>query len=97
MHKPKTSYHQVLEGDEVAQVLRASFYQPSAKPVVKRPAAKQPEHYEVICISLYREDLERLDKKVADLKRSGHTKMNRSALIRFALDTADLGALPKAY
>ncbi|MCA9583551.1 MAG: hypothetical protein KC416_17250, partial [Myxococcales bacterium] len=35
--------------------------------------------YKVICISLYKEDLARLDTKVASLKGSGHRKMNRSA------------------
>ena len=39
----------------------------------------------------------RLDEKVKLLKAQGHRKMSRSALIRYALDTADLEGLPKAY
>lgn len=54
-------------------------------------------HYGVICISLYNDDLARLDEKVTALKASGHRKMSRSALIRYALDTVDLSKLPRAY
>lgn len=41
--------------------------------------------YKVICISLYEDDLERLDEKVELLKARGHRRANRSELIRFAL------------
>ncbi|MCZ7681915.1 MAG: hypothetical protein M5U28_25230 [Sandaracinaceae bacterium] len=51
----------------------------------------------MICISLYKEDLARLDAKVRELKERGHRKMSRSALIRYALDTVDLEALPRSY
>lgn len=88
----------IFGDDEVREVLRESFY---SKPVAKRRpqkrAKKKPDHYEVICISLYKEDLARLDAMVKDLKESGHRKMSRSALIRFALDTADTDALPRSY
>ena len=54
----------------------------------------QPEkdalHYKVICISLYNEDLQRLDGMVDTLKGKGFTKASRSALIRAALDQVDL-------
>ncbi|MFT5356210.1 MAG: hypothetical protein ACI9KE_003433 [Polyangiales bacterium] len=91
--------------DEVREVLRETFYSEAPKALVeskpKKKARsrknKKPDHYNVICISLYKEDLARLDAKVAKLKESGHRKMNRSALIRFALDTADLNALPRSY
>ena len=46
---------------------------------------------------MYKEDLARLDEKVRALKDSGHRKMSRSALIRFALDQVDLTKLPKSY
>lgn len=60
------------------------------------PAADaRPAHYKVICISLYNQDLERLDGMVDELKRRGFTKANRSALIRFALETADLTKVQK--
>ena len=43
-------------------------------------------HYKVICISLYNEDLRRLDEKVEQLKKRGVRRASRSALIRHALD-----------
>lgn len=93
----------LLDAGEVRDVLEETFYRAEpvarAKPVRKRSRRKKrkPDHYEVICISLYKEDLVRLDEKVAELKRQGHRKMSRSALIRFALDHAPLEKLPKAY
>ncbi|GAB5541842.1 MAG: hypothetical protein RLO52_14390 [Sandaracinaceae bacterium] len=96
----------VLDGDEVREVLSGTFYRDAAAPsVVKAPRTRsrkkkeeeKPDHYQVICISLYTEDLERLDQKVKLLKDSGHRKMSRSALIRYALDTADLDGLPRPY
>jgi hypothetical protein len=89
-------------GDEVDEVLRDTFYaapktlSPPKKKKRKKKAAK-PDHYKVICISMYTDDLERLDAKVAELKESGHRKMSRSALIRFALDHMDLSKLPRSY
>ncbi|MCC7541414.1 MAG: hypothetical protein IT379_34675 [Deltaproteobacteria bacterium] len=99
------AFSAVLDGDEVDGVLRGAFFQPAAaagppsgtrRRRAPRPV-ERPEHYDVICISLYREDLERLDAKVRALKERGHRKMSRSALIRFALDSVDLEALPKGY
>ncbi len=93
----------VFEADEVESVLRKTFYSNEPAPLVPappkkaRPKAEKPEHYEVICISMYKEDLARLDAKVLELKRSGHRKMNRSALIRFALDQVDATKLPRSY
>jgi hypothetical protein len=59
--------------------------------------AKKPTHYKVCCISLYTDDIEKLDSMVTELKRRGYTKANKSALIRFALDTVDLDKMPKGY
>jgi metal-responsive CopG/Arc/MetJ family transcriptional regulator len=43
-------------------------------------------HFKVICISLYNEDLKRLDEMVRILKdERGLTLANRSSLIRYAL------------
>jgi hypothetical protein len=86
----------ILDGDEVREVLRETFYEPEPKKA-RRRSTKKADHYEIICISLYQEDLARLDAKVELLKKRGHRKMSRSALIRFALDTADLDALPRSY
>jgi hypothetical protein len=51
-----------------------------------RKCQPHPDHYKVICISLYNRDLEQLDGLVAELKARGVTKATRSALIRVALD-----------
>jgi hypothetical protein len=94
----------VFAKDEVEDVLRESFYRqkPKGGPVVASPKRrpkrkKKPDHYEVICISLYKDDLARLDAAVERLKKKGHRKMSRSALIRYALDTMDESGLPKSY
>jgi len=66
----------------------------------RRPApapadkAARPTHYKVICISIYTRDLEELEAKVAELKRRGWTKANKSQLIRLALSQIDLDKLP---
>ena len=92
----------VLLDQEVQAVLGETFYgdgeratRPSPRP--KRLSRPKPSHYEILCISMYKDDLKRLDERVETLKRSGHRKMNRSALIRFALDTMDVSKLPKSY
>ncbi len=87
----------VLDGDEVEGVLSGAFYTPNNGGRTKRsdPPVDKPAHYKVICISLYTEDLERLDGMVDALKRRGLTKANRSALIRAALDQVDLAKVPK--
>jgi hypothetical protein len=64
---------------------------------VSREVKPKPTHYKIVCISLYNEDIERLNELVAELKRRGHTKASKSALIRYALDTVDLGKMPKGY
>ena len=48
----------------------------------------------MICISMYTRDLEELDAKVAELKRRGWTKANKSQLIRLALSQIDVSKLP---
>ena len=96
----KNSFDGLFGEDEVGEVLRESFYAPKPKKTKRKKKAKKaskPNHYDVIYISLYKEDLARLDEKVAALKSAGHRKMSRSALIRYALDTADLEALPRSY
>lgn len=91
----------VFERSEVDEVLRDTFYRAEKQPPNARPKRRRkkpkPDHYEVICISLYKEDLARLDGRVAELKEAGHRKMSRSALIRFALDTMDVSKLPRSY
>jgi hypothetical protein len=57
----------------------------------------KPSHYKIVCISLYTEDIARLDGLVAELKRRGHTKANKSQVIRAALEQIDLDKVPKAH
>jgi len=73
------------------------FYRPVADEVERRPprpatAQKKPKptHYKIVCISLYNEDIELLESLVAQLKQRGHTKANKSQVIRAALDQIDL-------
>ena len=60
----------------------------------RAPKQPRPTHYKVICISMYTQDLEELDAKVAELKRRGWTKANKSQLIRLALSQIDIDKLP---
>lgn len=97
----RESAGQLLDADEVQGVLSGAFYtappSESARGRVPRTgkAAAKPEHYKVICISLYNSDLEQLDAMVEKLKARGLTKANRSALIRYALEQVDLEKVPK--
>jgi hypothetical protein len=93
-----------LMGDDplATESILERFYKPEAAPVSSiaeaAPAKKdKPTHYKVVCISLYNEDIERLEAMVAELKRRGHTKANKSQLIRAALAQVDLGKIPKGF
>jgi hypothetical protein len=72
---------------------RAEDEGPAPKP--KKAKKAKPTHYKVVCISLYTRDIENLEAKVAELKRRGHTKANKSQLIRYALNQLDLDAYPE--
>jgi hypothetical protein len=90
----------VLDRDEVEGVLSGTFYErtpPSSVTAVKdvEKRDEKPAHYKVICISMYTDDLQRLDGMVDQLKGRGLTKANRSALIRYALAEIDLDRVPK--
>lgn len=87
----------VLPADEVDGVLSSSFYSSPRPLAAARPRARddKPTHYKVICISMYTDDLEKLDQMVDTLKSRGLTKANRSALIRYALAGVDLERVPK--
>jgi len=80
----------MAHADDVDNVLARSYYRPG-------PAAERdkPSHYKVICISMYTQDLTKLDAMVDELKARGLTKANRSALIRFALSGVDLAKVPR--
>ena len=59
----------------------------------KASVAAKPKHYKIVSISLYNEDIERLDTIVQELKARGHTKANKSQVIRRALEQLDLDDL----
>ena len=42
---------------------------------------------------MYTKDIEELEEKVAELKRRGYTKANKSQLIRMALNEIDIDKL----
>ena len=101
---PKLIAHDPLGEAEI--ILKEEFYGRSERSkgegtpigrVGPQAAKAKPTHYKIVCISLYTEDIQRLEALVGELKRRGHTKANKSALIRYALDTVDLGKMPKGY
>ena len=76
-------------------ILSEEYYGRRAGPATaSEPKKPRPTHYKVICISMYTRDLEDLDAKVAELKRRGWTKANKSQLIRLALSQIDIDKLP---
>jgi hypothetical protein len=91
-------------GDDplASDVILEQFYRPQTSTGATPDAARAPDkakptHYKVVCISLYTEDIEHLESLVAELKRRGHTKANKSQLIRAALAQVDLGKIQKGY
>lgn len=76
---------------------RATRKKPAQKSTRRRRREKPPQHYKVLSISLYNEDIEQMDEFVKELKKQGFTRMNRSALIRFALDQVDISKMPRGY
>jgi hypothetical protein len=104
--KPQRQVEKRLMGDDplASDSILERFYKPVAvdEPVVPinsiaAKAKEKPTHYKVVCISLYNEDIENLERMVAELKRRGHTKANKSQLIRAALAQVDLGKIPKGF
>ncbi len=75
---------------------KAAFQAEAQQKKAKKKKPK-PTHYKIVSISLYNEDIERLEQMVAELKRRGFTKANKSQLIRYALDTVDLDNMPRGY
>jgi hypothetical protein len=87
----------VLDRTDVEGVLSNTYYSTAAGAGRNGAEAtsEKPTHYKVICISMYTEDLKRLDTMVDSLKARGLTKANRSALIRYALGAVNLETVPK--
>ena len=95
-HDPLAEADSILSEEYYGRRLRtADLEDDEAAPAPRRRAAgPRPTHYKVICISMYTRDLEELEAKVAELKRRGWTKANKSQLIRLALAMLDLDKLP---
>ena len=86
----------VLKTDDVEQILSDCFFsEKQMEPNGTAARETKPEHYKIICISLYNEDLVRLDEMVTNLKKRGLTKASRSALIRYALSNVNLDLVPR--
>jgi hypothetical protein len=77
--------------DPAAMVDRDGEIRPAAD---LEKSSRRP--YTVVCISIYDEDLDELDAKVAELKsRPGLARANRSWLIRLALKRLELETVTK--
>ncbi|HEX4336022.1 MAG TPA: hypothetical protein VH062_08925 [Polyangiaceae bacterium] len=91
----RTATVRVLRAEDAGS---GAFYAPTKAQIegAEEPKTEaKPAHYKVICISMYMDDLKRLDGMVESLKARGLTKANRSALIRYALSGVNLETVPK--
>jgi hypothetical protein len=91
-HDPLSDADSILSEEYYGR--RAHTDDASHVPKRRAGGAARPTHYKVICISMYTRDIEELEAKVAELKRRGWTKANKSQLIRLALSQIDLDKLP---
>jgi hypothetical protein len=91
-HDPLSDADAILSEEYYGR--RPSGETPAAAPKRRAQTGPRPTHYKVICISMYTRDIEELEAKVAELKRRGWTKANKSQLIRLALSQIDLDKLP---
>ena len=95
MKEDKLMAHDPLS--DADEILREEYYGRRARSETaprRASTAEKPTHYKVICISMYTRDIEELEAKVAELKKRGWTKANKSQLIRLALSALDLDKLP---
>ena len=94
-HDPLADADAILSEEYYGRRREGTTPEPRKARASTSPDAKaRPTHYKVICISMYTRDLEDLDAKVAELKRRGWTKANKSQLIRLALSQIDIDKLP---
>jgi len=64
--------------------------------MLRKPAPPTPRRpYKLVCVSLYLEDIARLEALVGELKRRGYSRMSKSKIVRLALAEVDLGKLAK--
>lgn len=93
-HDPLSDADSILSEEYYGRRARTGESPPSPGPRRRAETGQvKPTHYKVICISMYTRDLEELEAKVAELKRRGWTKANKSQLIRLALSQVDLDKL----
>lgn len=86
---------------ETRQRADAIAAQRAAGRTSRKTAAERKEHratglpagWHALCVSIPREQLEQLDAKLATLRAGGLTGMNRSKLIRIALQLVELEAI----
>ncbi len=78
-----------------------AFFSPQRGPATSGGPARRlgagkarPTHYRVVSVSLYTDDQQRLELLVRELKRRGHTRANRSLVIREALRQINLDRIP---
>ncbi|MBI2646229.1 MAG: hypothetical protein HYW85_04245 [Deltaproteobacteria bacterium] len=67
------------------------------KQKLKKRRGRRPTHYKLVCISLYNHDIQKLEQHVQILKQRGHTKANKSQIIRFAIDKVAVEKMPRVY
>ncbi len=96
-HDPLTEADAILSKDFYGRGAPGPELEATPQPTKrrrKRDSKPKPTHYKVICISMYTKDIENLEATVAELKRRGHTKANKSQLIRYALSQVDIDKMP---
>jgi hypothetical protein len=59
-------------------------------------ARLRPTHYRIVSFSLYQEDIARLEALVRRLKELGHSRANKSQVVRYALATVDVEHMPRS-
>jgi hypothetical protein len=91
-HNPLSESEKILRDDFYGR--RTGEEAPARAPTKRKANKPKPTHYKVVCISLYTQDIENLEATVAELKRRGYTKANKSQLIRQALRQLDIDKLP---
>jgi hypothetical protein len=92
-HHAENVHEDVPAPDESAR--RSTSAAHRAKKPTKKAAKERPDHYKVICISMYNDDLALLDRTVKELKKRGFTKANRSAVLRAAMQQFDPSKVTK--
>lgn len=93
IHDPLAEADAILSEDFYGRKLLPEHSPRRRNPAGTEPPTEKPTHYKVICISMYTQDIAELENKVAELKRRGWTKANKSQLIRLALSQLDLDKL----